>query len=105
MRFFNFSNTTLQVKFGGQVSQLTKGESTVVKSNVSDQGRLLPFLMADTNNRIVFENRLFSQPTGRDMVFISAPAQPGGRVLVKVLPQLIAPEPPQPAGPQPSSSP
>ena len=91
MRFFNFSNTASQVKFGGQVSQLTKGESTVVKSDVSDQGGLLPFLRADTNNRIVFENCLFSQP--------------GGRVLVKVLPQLNAPEPPQPAGPQPSSSP
>ncbi len=41
LRFFNFSNTTPQVKFGGQVCQLTKGESTVVKSNVPDQGGLI----------------------------------------------------------------
>jgi hypothetical protein len=104
-RFFNFSNTTLQVKFGGQVSQLTKGESTVVKSNVTDQGGLLPFLMADTNNRIVFENRLFAQPDFREMVFIGNPAKPNGTPKVKFLTQVIPPEPVKPAGSQPSSSP
>jgi hypothetical protein len=104
-RFFNFSNTTLEVKFGGQVSQLTKGESTVVKSNVSDQGGLLPILMADTNNRIIFENRLFAQPDFREMVFIGNPATPNGTPKVKFLTQVIPPEPAEPAGPQPSSSP
>ena len=105
MRFFNFSPTELQVKFAGQVSKLTAGGMSLVKSNVSEKGGFIPFLIGDPKGAVVFETRLFSQPTGRDMVFISAPAQPGGRVLVKVLPQLIAPEPPQPAGPQPSSSP
>ena len=105
MRFFNFSPTELQVKFAGQVSKLTAGGMSLVKSNVSEKGGFIPFLIGDPKGAVVFETRLFSQPTGRDMVFISPPAQPGGRVLVKVLPQLIAPEPPQPAGPQPSSSP
>ena len=105
MRFFNFSPTELQVKFAGQVSKLTAGGMSLVKSNVSEKGGFIPFLIGDPKGAVVFETRLFSQPTGRDMVFISAPAQPGGRVLVKVLPQLIAPEPPQPAGTRPSSSP
>jgi hypothetical protein len=105
MRFFNFSPTELQVKFAGQVSKLTAGGMSLVKSNVSKKGGFIPFLIGDPKGGVIFETRLFSQPTGRDMVFISAPAQPGGRVLVKVLPQLIAPEPPQPAGAQPSSSP
>lgn len=105
IRFFNFSTAELQVKFAGQVSKLPAGKMSLVKSNVSESGGFIPFLIGDPKGEVVFETRLFSQPTGRDMVFISAPAQPGGRVLVKVLPQLIAPEPPKPAGPQPSSSP
>ena len=105
MRFFNFSPTELQVKFAGQVSKLTAGGMSLVKSNVSEKGGFIPFLIGDPNGEVVFETRLFSQPSGRDMVFIGAPAQPGGRVLVKVLPQLVSPEPPQPAGQQSSSSP
>jgi len=105
IRFFNFSTAELQVKFAGQASKLPRGKMSLVKSNVSKNGGFIPFLIGDPKGAVLFETRLFSQPTGRDMVFISAPAQPGGRLLVKVLPQLIAPEPPQPAGPQPSSSP
>lgn len=99
IRFFNFSNAELQVKFAGQANKLTAGAMSLIKSNVPENGGFIPFLIVDPKGEVVFETRLFSQPTGRDMVFIGAPAQPGGRVLVKVLPQLIAPEPPQPAGP------
>ena len=105
IRFFNFSPTELQVKFAGQASKLPAGEMSLVKSNVSENGGFIPFLIANPKGEMIFETRLFSQPSGRDMVFIGAPALPGRRVPVKVLPQLIAPEPPMPAGPQPSASP
>ena len=105
IRFFNFSPAGLQVKFAGQSSKLPAGGMTLVTSNVAEKGGFIPFLIGDPKGAVVFETRLFSQPSGRDMVFIGAPAQPGGRVPVKVLPQLIAPEPPIPAGPPPSSSP
>ena len=104
IRFFNFSTAELQVKFAEQVSKLPAGGMSLVKSNVSENGGFIPFLIGTPKGEVVFETRLFSQPTGRDMVFIGAPAQPGGRVPVKVLPQLIAPEPPKPAGQQTSSS-
>lgn len=97
-RFFNFSMAELQVRFGGQVSKLPAGEVSVVKSNVSDKGGFVPFLIGDSKDEVVFETRLFSQPTGRDMVFIGAPARPGGRVLVRVLPQLIPTAPAKPKG-------
>lgn len=99
IRFFNFSPTQLQVKFAGQASKLPAGEMSLVKSNASENGGFIPFLIGNPKGEVIFETRLFSQPTGRDMVFIGAPAKPGERVLVKVLPQLIAPEPPKPAGP------
>lgn len=105
IRFFNFSTAELQVKFAEQVSKLPAGGMSFVKSNVSENGGFIPFLIGTPKGEVVFETRLFSQPTGRDMVFIGAPAQPGERVPVKVLPQLIAPEPPKPAEPQSSSSP
>jgi hypothetical protein len=105
IRFFNFSTTALQVKLGEQVSKLPAGEMSVVTTNVAKNGGFIPFLIGNPQGETVFETRLFSQPTGRDMVFIGAPAQPGGRALVKVLPQLIAPEPPKPAGQQQTNSP
>jgi hypothetical protein len=105
IRFFNFSTAELQVKCAGKVGKLPAGGMSLVKSNVPENGGFIPFMIGDPKGEVVFETRLFSQPTGRDMVFISAPAQPDGRLLVKVLPQLIAPEPPLPAGSQPSSSP
>ena len=104
-RFFNFSNAELQVKFAGQATRLPAGEMSLVKSNVPENGGFIPFLIGGPKGEVVFETRLFSQPTGRDMVFIGAPSQPGGRVLVKVLPQIIAPEPPKPAGQQQTNSP
>ena len=104
-RFFNFSTTALQVRFGGKSSKLPAGEVTVVKSGVAKSGGFIPFLIGDLKGEVVFETRLFSQPTGRDMVFIGAPPKPGGRVLVKLLPQLVSPEHPQPAGQPQTPSP
>ena len=105
IRVINFSSAELQVKFAGQTSKLPRGGMSLVKSKVSKNGGFIPFLIGDPKGAVLFETRLFSQPTGRDMVFISAPAKPGDRLLIKVLPQLIPPEPPKPAGSQPSSSP
>ena len=97
-KFLNFSNSALQVKFAGQITKLPAGEISVVKSNVSEKGGFMPFLVGDTNGKIVFETRLFGQPAGRDMVFIGNPAEPGGLPMVKFLTQVIPPDPPKPGG-------
>lgn len=97
-RFLNFSSATLQVKFAGQVNKLPAGEITVVKSNVSEKGGFLPFQIGDSEGKVVFETRLFSQPSGRDMVFIGNPAAHGGLAKVKFLTEIIPPEPPKPGG-------
>ena len=97
-RFLNFSNATLQVKFAGQVKKLPAGEITIVKSNVSEKGGFLPFQIGDSDGKVVFETRLFSQPSGREMVFIGNPAEPGGLARVKFLTEIIPPEPPKPKG-------
>jgi hypothetical protein len=97
-RFVNFSTAEMQVKFGGQIHKLPAGEMAVIKSNVSEKGGFLPFFMGDATGKIVFETRLFGQPTGRDMVFIGPPATPGGEPMVKFLTEIIPPAPPTPGG-------
>jgi hypothetical protein len=95
-RFLNFSNATLHVKFAGQVHKLPVGEITVVKSNVSERGGFIPFQMGDSNGKTIFETRLFSQPSGREMVFIGNPAEPEGLPRVKFVTEIIPKEPPKP---------
>lgn len=89
-RFVNLTNVPLDVYFGGEVNKITPKKMTLVKSKVSRAGGLIPFILKDPAGRIVYENRFFAQETGRDMVFILPPENPGGRVIVKLLPQLIA---------------
>lgn len=96
-KFLNFSVSALQVKFGGQISPLPAGEIRVVKSNVPKSGGFVPFLVGDAHGKIIFETRLFCQPTGREIVFIGPPAKPAGPPRVKFLTQTIPPEPATPS--------
>lgn len=89
-RFVNLTNVPLDVSFGGEVNEIAPKKMTMVKSKVSRAGGLLPFIVKDSAGRNVYENRFFAQETGRDMVFILPPTNTGGRVIVKLLPQLIA---------------
>ncbi len=100
-RFVNSSNAVLQVKFGGQTNRLPAKEIILVNSNVPKRGGFLPFMILNTNGQAIFETRIFSQPTGRNMVFISPPSQPGERVRIKMLPQLLGAQLPSPTD-QPS---
>lgn len=96
-KFLNFSKSALQVNFGSQITQLPAGEIRVVKSNAPKLGGFIPFVVGDARGKIVFETRLFGQPTGREIVFIGPPAKPGGPPRLKFVTQIIPPEPPIPA--------
>lgn len=97
-RFVNFSRAILQVKFGGQTQKLPPGEMNAIQSHVSEKGGFVPLLVGDSDGKVVFETRLFGQPTGREMVFIGPPAKSGGEPMVKFLTQIIPPEVPKPKG-------
>ncbi|MDP4624908.1 MAG: hypothetical protein NWT08_07205 [Akkermansiaceae bacterium] len=88
-RFFNFTSTKLQVRLAGQVAGIDPGKMEVVKSRVDDQGAFVPFLIGDQKGKVIFETRLFGQPTGREMVFIGKPSKPGEMPKVKFLTQII----------------
>lgn len=96
-KFLNLFKSALQVQFGGQTTPLPPGEVRVVKSNVPELGGFLPFMLGDAQGKIIFQTRLFGQPAGRELVFIGPPAKPNGPPRLKFLPQIIPPEPPNPA--------
>ena len=104
-RFFNFCPAELQVKFGGKVNKLAARDDTVVKSNVSEKGGFLPFIIEDAAGNIIFQTRLFGQPSGREMVFISPPANGAKLPKIKFLTEIVPPAPPTPPGKTSSAAP
>ena len=98
--FLNFSGKPVQVKFSGSIHKLSTGQIKVVKSDAPARGGFIPFLIGDSEGGILFETRLFGQPTGRDMVFIGPSSKAGEKPKVKFLPQIIPPELPEPASQQ-----
>jgi hypothetical protein len=104
-RFVNSSNAELQIKFGGQTNRLPAKEIILVKSNVPKEGGFMPIMIANSNGESIFETRIYSQSTGRNMVFINPPTLPGERVKIKMLPQLIGNAPPTPPGKTSSAAP
>ena len=88
-RFVNLTKNPLLVSFGGGKHMIKPKQMTVVKSKVSKKGGLLPFVVWDRSGKL-YENRYNAHQIGRDMIFILPATRPGGRVLVKMLPQLVA---------------
>lgn len=88
-RFVNLTKNPLLVSFGGGEHMIKPKQMTVVKSKVSKKGGLLPFVVWDRSGKL-YENRYNAHQIGRDMIFILPATRPGGRVLVKMLPQLVA---------------
>lgn len=94
-KFLNFSKDALQVKFGGRITGMPPGEIRIVKANIPEKGGFMPFMIGDSQGKIVFETRLFGQPAGREMVFIGNASEPEGLPKVMFLTQVIPPPPPE----------
>lgn len=97
-RFINMTAEDLRVKFAGKIGKVPASKMTLMKSHVTSDGGLIPFLIGNRQGKKVFETRLFAQATGREIVFIGAPKQgrelPSVRFLPQLLPQKL-PEPPE----------
>lgn len=89
-RFMNLTGVPLAVTFAGRTSKIKPKEMTVVKSRVSSEGGLLPFIIKNRAGKNLYENRFFAQDIGRDMIFILPPKRKGGRAVIRLLPQLVA---------------
>ena len=90
-RFANFYKQMLFVKCGKTVKKILPNQLTVVSSINQPNGGFVPFLIADDKGKKIFGTRIFGQPAGRELVFISPPEQTGAVPRVKFVSQLLAP--------------
>ena len=103
-RFVNMTSVPLAVSFAGKRSIIKPRAMTVLDSKVSTGGGMLPFWIHDRDGNNLYENRYLASHIGRDMFFILPPNKRGGRVNIRLLPQLLAP-PPKENGQRPEVEP
>lgn len=93
-RFANFSSEALFVKCGDTVKKIPSNQTTVIRQKNKPNGGFVPFLIGNTKGKTIFGTRIFGQPSGRELVFISPPEKKGGMPRVKFISQLVAPPTP-----------
>ena len=103
-RFVNMTSVPLAVSFAGKRSIIKPRAMTVLDSKVSTGGGMLQFWIHDRDGNNLYENRYLASHIGRDMFFILPPNKRGGRVNIRLLPQLLAP-PPKENGQRPEVEP
>jgi hypothetical protein len=71
--FVNFTGMELELHFGESVTALHTDAITVIQDAIPPAGGFIPFFLKDSEDHIVFESRLFGQPSQRKIVFIYPP--------------------------------
>lgn len=90
-RFANFTSQPLQVSLDGKRQRIPSKELVVVTPKPRQNGGFLPFLIGNAKGETLFGTRLFGQPDGRELVFITPPLRQGGKPRVKFISQLVPP--------------
>lgn len=98
--FVNLGNEKITVDFADTSQTINAGEMRVMHSKVDQRGGLIPILIHDHEGKRRYENRLFSQLTARNVVFIGPPKWDGGAFTLGMLPQLLPQKVPPPPGQQ-----
>lgn len=92
-RFANFTPEPLLVSFDGKGRKIPSREIVVMSPKLRADGGFLPFLIGNTKGETLFGTRLFGQPDGRELVFITPPLKKDGMPRVKFISQLVPPPP------------
>lgn len=87
--FVNLGDKMITVDFAGERQDINAGLVGVMQSKVDKRGGLVPLLIYDHEGERCYENRLFSQLTARNVIFIGPPKWDGGQPIVGLLPQLL----------------
>jgi hypothetical protein len=72
-RFINFIRVPLEIEFTKKRFLVKPGKPTVKKLNLSKAGAFTPFVVSDTEGKVLGGTRLFSHATSRKMVLIFPP--------------------------------
>lgn len=92
--FTNFTSDPLVAKFDGQTKDIPSGKAVVMSPKPRPDGGFVPFEINNRRGESLYGTRLFGQPHGRELVFITPPLKKGGSPRVKFVSQLLPP--PQP---------
>lgn len=84
-RFVNLTPDPLRVEMSGATMALPRGAQKVVVPELPKAGEFLPVVIKNEAGRHLFENRLFAQPTEREMVLIIPSADGRADLTVKFL--------------------
>lgn len=74
-QFINFINAPLVIEFNKKRFDMKPGQSAVRKLNLPEAGAFIPFIVKDSQERILGGTRLFSHAANREMVLIFPPKQ------------------------------
>jgi hypothetical protein len=89
-RFANFTRQTLLVKFAGEIKKIPASKMTEMSCKPGKGGGFRPFIIGNAKGKQIFGTRLFGQPSGRELVFISPPLRrDSNSPRVKFISQLI----------------
>ncbi len=72
-RFINFIRVPLEIEFNNKRFLVKPNKPTVKKLNLSKAGGFTPFVVRDTQGKVLGGTRLFSHATNRKMVLIFPP--------------------------------
>lgn len=95
-RFVNFVPESLFVKCGETTEKIVASGMTVIRASGIPNGGFVPFVIGNAKRQKIFGTRIFGQPSGRELVFISPPKKAGGVPRVKFISQIITLPPPKP---------
>ena len=72
-RFVNFTQQPLLVRFADATQKIAAAKMTVMSCKAGKAGGFRPFVIGTTKGKQIFGTKLFGQPSGRELVFISPP--------------------------------
>ena len=87
--FVNFTEETLDIRLSLNSKKIPSQETAVMASNVDPKGNMVPCVMKNEQDQVIFGSRLFAQASGREIVFISPSKKQELRPSIKFLPQLL----------------
>jgi hypothetical protein len=69
--FVNFTEETLDISLSLNSKKIPSQEVAVMPSNVDPKGNMVPCVMKNEQDKVIFGSRLFAEASGREIVFIS----------------------------------
>lgn len=89
-RFINFTSLSLKVLLNDRASSIQPNQITNISSRVDESGGLIPFVIGDSKNNILYKNRLFARTNNRKIVLITPPKKSNLKVDISIISESLS---------------